>query len=377
MNSHEMLAQLRTPDTGANENGATRASARRFGELPHQPIRPLGEFSDFICEELGSQNQLVHEKSLTGPELFMLAEQKFDKVSDATIDGLFEAARRPERQVALLDLLWMLRSLDIAHSDDVTYRDRKRGSRLFGLAQAFADMEGRHPALSWSDISIYHPVFDPRTFLGPSSARDEEVLMYATQCAMEQIHKRILEQTWSELTPSMLSDLVRDLDASLKGLIHYSRSRTIGQFYQLDPFLGPNNEYRGHATGSFSAWSFLIGIFLSGNYSFARRLTDEANRKGFDRDADPYIDQVIAGTFKSLDYYVEHARLTPEERVRADALYSEAMHTFTLFLHSHKGAIKRHAKASFEDPSPTDPVQTNAETIKEAIGDMSMSGVRR
>lgn len=47
------------------------------------------------------------------------------------------------------------------------YPARKRESHLFCRAKMLADIECRHPALSWSDIAIYHPTNDPRTFLPP------------------------------------------------------------------------------------------------------------------------------------------------------------------------------------------------------------------
>jgi hypothetical protein len=104
-----------------------------------------------------------------------------------------------------------------------------------------------------------------------------------------------------------------------------------------------------------------------------RRLSDEANWKAFDHDAAPYIKQVTDGAFKTLGEYISTSRLTVRQREHADRIVALARHRFTLFLHSHRGAIKRHAHASFTDRSPSDPPKTNAETIREAISDMAVS----
>jgi hypothetical protein len=114
-----------------------------------------------------------------------------------------------------------------------------------------------------------------------------------------------------------------------------------------------------------------MGIFLAGNESLARRLSDDANHKAFDRDADPYIDQVVGGTFLPLGAYLAAARLDLEQRAEPEVLHGEARLVFTLVLHSHRGAIKSHAPASFADPCPTDPAIINRQSIHEAIGDMA------
>lgn len=374
----EILRWLGVPGPGATRRDrAVGSNAENSFDLPPcRPFRPLRTFSDYVCEQLGADNQRIYEGSLSGPELFTIVEDTFDMVSAKTEESLLTRVGRVERRVALLDLVWVLRSLDIAHTGDPTYPARKRASRLFGMAHALAGIERRHPVLAWSDIAIYHPISDPRTFLPRGKARDEEILMYSVQNALERLFKGVHERDWTRPTRHMLIELQLDLKDSLRAIMHYGRVRTVGQFYQLDPYLGANNEYRGHATGAFSAWTLLMGVFLSGNESFARRLRDPANRKAFDRDADPYIDQIVAGTFSPLGARLAAAPLEPKDRTELEAMHDEARHIFTLFLHSHRGAIKRHAPASFADPSPTDPTQTNIHTISEAIDDMAADRTR-
>jgi hypothetical protein len=380
MNPHEVLAWLKVPGLeSARQDGARRHRDNRkaFGSVPRKRFRPLASFSDYVCDELGSDNQRVSETLLTGGELVAIADRKLAEVPASTWQKILASERTIDRRVALLDLVWTLRSLDIANAGDPQYPARKRESQLFRMAKTLADIECRHPALSWSDIAIYHPINDPRTFLPPGEARDQEILMYSVQYAVELMFKRAHEMDWAHPTRRMLFGLVFDLHASLEALIHLSRVRTVGQFYQLDPYLGANGEYRGHATGAFSAWTYLMAIFLAENESFTRRLCDDVNRRGFDRDADAYIDRVDAGTFTPLGSYLAAAPLTRDDRAELDVLHNEARRAFTLFLHSHRGAIKRHAPASFTDLSPTDPMLTNRESIKEAINDMAAPSSRR
>jgi hypothetical protein len=365
--------QLRAPSDTVSSNAEARhnkENSRRFGTLPLKKIRPLGTFSDYICDELGAHNQLVREAILSPGKLFEIAERRLSEVPDGTFSDLLYSGISTPRRVALLDLVWMLRSLDIAHSSSCQYIERRNQCQLYDRARSLAHKERRNPALSWSDIAIYHPANDPRSFLAPGSARDQEILMYRVQGAIEETFKQALRTDWSKLTVRMASELVVDLNVVLKGMVHLSKVRSIGQFYQLDPFLGPNDRYRGHATGAFSAWTFLMGIFLSGNSSFARRICDNSNRLAFDCDAIPYIEEVKLESFKKLREFIDLASFAAPDKTRVDDLFDEALNKFSLFLHSHRGAMKRHAEGSFGDPSPSDPVQTNGEVIKEAIAGM-------
>jgi hypothetical protein len=365
MNPHRLLLQLQTPDVG------------RFGTLPQAKYRPLGAFSDFVCDELGTQNQRVRQGSISAGELREVAESRAQLINLRGFPELLEPARQIGRRVALLDLVWVLRSLDVAHLDDPHYRERKKDMRIFRLARGLATMENRHPVLCWSDIAIYHPIYDPRTFLAPGPARDEEILMYRVQNIVENIFKRIIESDWNQVTPHMLSDLVLDINAALEAVVHFSRARTVGQFDELDPYLSVNFEYRGHATGAFSAWTYLMGVFLAKNHSFESRLVDRENAKAFDLDARPHIDKIRTGEFKHLATYLASSPLVFHERKRASHLYYEACRAFMFLLYCHRGAIKRHASASFQDQSPADPERLNLETIDEAIADMTVPGRRR
>lgn len=198
--------------------------------------------------------------------------------------------------------------------------------------------------------------------------------MYQVQHGIERIFKEIIESDWEKLTIWLLAEMVEGIDLALKSLMLYSGARTVGQFYQLDPFLGPNFEYRGHATGAFSAWTYLLGFFLSKNRAFEERLCDETNLKAFDIDARHHIADVRGSAFLTLEQRLVNARGSGGHQVKnAENMAELARRRFTLFLHSHRGAIKRHASSSFADESPSHPPRTNIETITEAIADMATS----
>jgi hypothetical protein len=332
---------------------------------PVRRDRPLGWFSTFVCEELGVRNEMIRTGRLEPGDLFATVEAFMADLPDGLFRELAEPARTADRRIALLDLLWASRSLDIAYGGIAKYRDRRRGSALFGRSAALARVERRHPVLSWSEIAIYHPVGDPRSFLPPGSDRDQEVLMYRVQAAIERTFKAILDYDPAAVDTSTLVEMNADLDCVVKAMVHLNRSRTLGQFYKLDPFLGPNEEYRGHGTGAFSVWSYVLGLFLSGNPTMRSRLLDEANQLAFDRDADPLVDQVRRGEFATLDRVVADAGLGRSDET--DHLCAQARTKFALFLHSHRGAIKRHARDSFGATAPSCPTMTNEESIKASL----------
>jgi hypothetical protein len=332
------------------------------------PCRPLFALSDFVCESLGEHNSLIREGRLSANDLLVIVEAFAAQVPQRCWADLLLDENSEQRRVAMLDLVWIERSLAIAwQSQPGEYHRRRYDAEFFARTRDFALAEQRHPVLSWSDIAIYHPVHDPRSFLEPGLNRDQEVFMYRVQGAIERVFRSILELCPEAFTHLELESVVQDLDLVGKAMNFLNRARTVGQFYTLDPFLGPNNEYRGHGTGAFSAWSFLMGVFLSDNPSFRSRLLDPTNRLAFDTDARPLMDATLAGTRPTLLKVLAARQLPPGDRADVDRLHGEAVSQFLAFLRGHKGAIRRHAETSFSFASPADPTISNREAIDEAI----------
>lgn len=334
------------------------------------PVRPLGAFSDFICEGLGSLNDLVREGLLLPGELWSIVNTAFGAVDDTVFEHLLgSTAPVKERRVALLDLLFASRSLDIAVLDPEERRQRRWTSRIGHRMIALATVENRHPVLSWSEIAIYHPADDPRSFLVPGEARDQEVFMYRVQRAMEEIFADAVCTPTEKMDDDFFIALVRDLSVVVKAMSYLNRVRRIGQFYKLDPFLGENGEFRGHGTGAFSVWSFLIGVFLTGNNHYRARLLDPDNFLAFDRDADSLIDDVREGRFRTAAEVIDDSPLGCATKQEMRKMHAQASDKFAVFLQAHRGAMKRHSPNSFDVPAPSVPEMTNIEAITVAIHD--------
>jgi hypothetical protein len=334
----------------------------------------LGPVSDFVCEQIGSFNDEIREGELAADALWDAVEEAVD----STPRELFEAALRTDeteiRRVALLDLVWIERSLNIAFGASEDYKRARDKSYLFQLTKAIAEVENRNPMLSWSEIAIYHPTHDPRSFLVAGEDRDQEILMYRIQGGMERSFKSILQSVdrgeYRANPIDWMSDVVSELDAVVRAMIHLSRVRRIGQFYKLDPFLGVNNEYIGHGTGAFSVWTFLIAELLSGSPHVAARISNPDNYKAFDRDADDYVARVSNGTFETLDVlFSKEASLAAN--VELQELRAQAQKKLTQFLQTHRGAMKKHSPASFDDEAPSAPPLSNEQAIDVAITESS------
>lgn len=338
---------------------------------PEERIRPLDHFSDFVCSKLGQRNDQIRAGSLDPDVLFRESEDLMSIISTDRIAVLQLPENIRTRRVALLDLVWAERSLDVAYNRSAEYKARKRHARVFKLARILAGIERRHPVLSWSDIAIYYPSRDPRSFLGPGSLRDQEILMYRMQGSIERVFKSVIETSQVITRPVDLKQKVDDLDYALKAMIHMNKFRDVGQFYKIDPFLGANGSYRGHATGAFSVWSLVLGVLLADNAHLRSRIIDPANRMAYDRDADSYVMQIVNDEFVTLPAAVAaQAAIAGNEREEISMLLDAARTKFTLFLHSHRGAIKRHAAASFADSAPSFPSMTNSQAIKATIDGM-------
>jgi hypothetical protein len=328
--------------------------------LPRQH-RPLGALSDFVCEGLGDANDAVRRRDIAAEDLLRVVEDLSRNVDDDTMQGLAEdtAARR----VASLDLAFAERAVDIAHGQAWAYRERRRGLDVFQKAEALAELDGRYPMLGWSDIAIGHPLDDPRSFLDPSGARDQEILMYRIQSGIERAFKRLVTQ-WPDarITAAWLSALHADLDAVVAAMTHLTRVREPGQFYKLDPFLGANGATRGHGTGAFSAWTFLAGWYMTGREEFRSRLCDPQNLRAFDPDSRLYIRTVACLGVATLPERAAQGMRQPMEIEAVQARFYD-------FLKIHRGAVRKHAPASFADAAPASPLIDNAESMRRSLQD--------
>jgi hypothetical protein len=370
MTPREELRLLVSAPPGTIDQGNRRAPSTPW---PQVKIRPLDDFSDFVCSGLGPRNDQIRDDGLSPDVLFCEAEDLISSITPYQIAGLEAPENVRARRVALLDLVWVERSLDVAYNHSPEYKAKKQYARVFGLARTLASIERRHPVLSWSDIAIHHPSADPRSFLAPSALRDQEILMYRIQGAIERTFKSIIETSQGATCPADLAEQVDDLDYVLKAMMHLNKVRTIGQFYKLDPFLGPNSEYRGHGTGAFSIWTFVLGVLLVDNAHLRARITDPVNWMAYDRDADLYIKQIAEDAFMTLPATVAaQTAIAENEKEEIIALLDAARTKFTLFLHSHRGAMKRHAPGSFTDSAPSFPSMTNWQAIKAAIDGMQL-----
>ena len=255
--------------------------------FPLKRIRPLGQFSDFVVRDLGGINELVREKLAVAVCLEEAIVEVFESVPDSTLAALEGSQHSAEARTAMLDMCFAERSLAVANSGIDAYKLRRPSTRMFRWMRRLAISQRRNPLLSWSDIAIRHPTNDPRSFLASGNVQDQEVLMYRIQSAIERVFRKLLFASWSGQHEAFMaaSDAVLELKAVVAAMVYLSKVRTVGQFYKLDPFLGVNGDVRGHATGAFSAWTFLMALRFTGSASAMARICDPGNRKAFDSDA--------------------------------------------------------------------------------------------
>ncbi|MDT7563979.1 MAG: hypothetical protein QOG76_2603, partial [Pseudonocardiales bacterium] len=100
----DTLLQLQAPNRGMPsglDGGPTRTgdSRKGFGTLPQVNTRPLGPFSDYICEQLGTDNAQVRERIMSGGELLEIADHKLSMVRDCDFDLLMTAERERDRRL--------------------------------------------------------------------------------------------------------------------------------------------------------------------------------------------------------------------------------------------------------------------------------------
>jgi hypothetical protein len=311
-----------------------------------------------VCEGLGEANDAVRRRELSPDDLLRIIDNHSSNIDEATMRHLVNDTA--SRRVASVDLAFAERAVDIAHGESVAYREQRRGLDVFRKAAALAELDERQPVLTWSDIAIGHPIGDPRSFLDRGHARDQEILMYRIQSGIERTFKKFVTE-WPDtvVTASWLADLHADIDAVVEAMIHLTRVREPGQFYKLDPFLGANRGVRGHGTGSFSAWTFLAGWFLTGRDEFRFRVCDPANLAALDPDARLYIRAAACLGVATLVERAPEGGRSPQVGAVQAAFYD--------FLKVHRGAIRKHAAASFDDAAPANPSITNAESMRRSL----------
>lgn len=119
------------------------------------PIRPLGEVSNFVVEQLPQELSAIRERSADVRGLVEKCEELLGNVSI----GSFDADPDLNLDLALLDLIFL--ESGIVHSGGVP------GERLTRLVDELALKGGRIPALTYEDlVYVYtNPLGqDPRTF---------------------------------------------------------------------------------------------------------------------------------------------------------------------------------------------------------------------
>lgn len=337
-----------------------------YGGYVTRQERPLGQLSDYLCDQLGVTNEAIRTGEAAAERLLLDVDKALDAL-DVDLLGRLGTGAPARRRLACLDLAWAERAVAIAFGGTADYRARRARTTLWRWGTTLANVEARHPVLAWSDIAIHHPMHDPRSFLAPGSGRDQEIFMYRVQGAIERMSRSILD-TWQSADTSVaeLDELTVDLSLIVAAMAHLIRVRDIGEFYKLDPFLGPNNEVRGHGTGSFSAWTFLVSWLVTGDSEFDSRLTDPANRMAFDPDARAWIDELAHGRLVPLP---ERARVVTSAPV-ASALLNVQKRCRD-FHKAHRGGIRRHAPTSMPFPAPANPTITNEDSINRAATDGS------
>jgi hypothetical protein len=94
-----------------------------------------------------------------------------------------------------------------------------------------ANSQQQQVFLGWLDIANRYPVRDPRTFSPPGPGRDQEVLFYRIQSAIELVFQRIVvERPNDYVSPRVAEQIADELDAVVNAMVHISRVREVGEF---------------------------------------------------------------------------------------------------------------------------------------------------
>lgn len=330
-----------------------------------EETRPLGAFSNFVCQELGIYNNDINQGKKAPKELFGRIESLVKEIPEETFTNLLGDGQTRDRRTALIDLVFALRSLDVAYKDDPSYDETKSQSLLLQRATVLAQKEGRRPFLQWSDTAIDYPFDDPRAFMSPGPARDQEIQLYTTNGSADNVFKSVVDGDYANLSPYEFETLGVAMFEVGQWLAHLSRIRDLGHFQRMDPFLGAKDENGVIvASGSFSAWTFLAGWFLTERAIFKERLTRSENLPYFDRDADSYIQAIRDGSFKTLRQVLSGLPIGQAEILEREKTLIKWFDEFYLI---HKGAAKRHAAYELPSSSPSYPLMTNRESMDASL----------
>lgn len=326
------------------------------GIYPMVRRRPLGPLSDFAADELGERFDEFLAGAVSAAELMDMVETRAICVDRAIVPDLLDQPTSVEARLAALDLAWIERFLNVAHSDKQAYRTRRNATRFFSMARHLSVAIDRHPLLQWTDIGEQYPSNDARTFLSSGHDRLQEIHLYRVQSAIERASRRIVLH-WQAGDPDVEAqrDILETYDGIAKAMANVTRKRQPGEFEKLDRFLSPNGEIVGHATGSFSAWTKIAGYLCTGRSLMLGSITLPDNRQAFSPDARRWIDKITSGKLAPLD--------------AQDELSEPIRKRCTDFLLIHRGAAKRHGAGALHAPAPALRSISNSDSMNRCIQD--------
>lgn len=345
-------------------------SDERENILPYLEVRPLGDFSNFIVENLGSYNQqIIALEENNDPQLPQARTALFDtleRLLAAVPESSFMDLEIPEqirnRRIGLIDLLFAIRSLDRVYQNVPDYKVRMNDSILYQRAKRLADIEHRLPMLQWSDTAIYYPFDDPRSFFGPGSDRNQEIELYITNGGADSIFKAIVQGDYSSPSLEQLTRILQDLTIAEHAMQTLVQKRIVGHFDRLSAFSSQERDGVIPASGDFSAWAHLAGWFLTGNPTFKERLLAPENRIYFAPDSHLYIDLLQHGALPTLAELIAPI-YQPQELAKKAA---KAKKMFREFMLAHMGGVAKHAPAQLHERSPANQHITNIESMHRA-----------
>lgn len=325
---------------------------------PLVKCRPLGAFSDFVAEDLGEMYDDVLAGTLMPMDLLDLVEERASSVGRLVVPELLSRPDSREAEVAVLDIAWAERFVNVAFDDRETFHVKRNATRFFSMGRHLATAIGRYPVLQWTDIAENYPSNDPRTFLSSGYDRLQEIHLYRVQRAIERGSQRIV-QHWLGGHPDRAAqrDILETCGRIAKAMANLSRKRQPGEFEKLDRFLSPNDEVVGHATGSFSGWTKLAGFLCTGRPDMLGSVTLADNLHAFDPRTRPWIAAIADGRTRPLD-------------AAQDELGEAISRRCTHFHMVHLAAVKRHAPGALRCPAPAMRSITNHESMNRNIKDV-------
>lgn len=361
-------ARIPVPDSprGELKIWATFQPGTDEGSLPVVPERPLGLLSDLVVTTLPLHYDEVLDGAMTAGELFDLIEDAAASVDDATVRYLLAHPGSTSARIARLDCAFAERNLSVAHGGPTPeYKARRTKAKFFKIGTMLARSQQQYPFLQWSDIGVHHPIWDPRTFLSPGPGQDQEVLLFRVQSSIDRAFRRLVVE-WprseARMSASMCQDIIDDLDAVVRAMINLTRVRQVGEFDKLNRFLSPTGEVHGHATGSFSVWTFLAGYLLTSRPAYLDRLVDPENRWAYDTDARAWIDGIQAHEVTPLT----EMKFATSDSVR-DELIESMQRRYTDFHKVHRGAVRKHALEAMSEAAPAARLNTNGEMFDRSV----------